>query len=431
MNAASIFFDFLDRRGLTPERMTDTVRSWNLTDMEAFIFDFNDYLPRLDGHRLSGVFDFQATYEMSGGSWPCAEVTCRIRKADQLARFAALYADRVIVQSPVPRRPPRHFNSWVKQQVVEDLRLIYHFEPLLRADLMFFAPELPGLCTDCLNRALGLETSLESTTRDIIRPYLDNVVTEIEQDPDHPGFVRIRQSGPEKLFEHKERIELRKGTVVDQTGYSIEDDVVDYLQPVIRDIVSQHFTTLLNGGNFLANRELHSDLIHALNQTPSQISRSSFLVDPLAHQLPYVSGVDLAKLVHLRRSEGESFELYRQAVSTALKAVPHIEDRHMGELFDDQIRPELAKIDLTLKNARKFLYGSIALDVVTLAGFLSLGLLSGLLPYDLEKVASAIGGFKCLTDLKSKVDQLRRESINLSQNKFYFLWKVKTLAGGS
>lgn len=423
MQSASIFFDFLARNGLTQDNLEHTIAAWDLVRLVEFHNDFHTYSPT-SPHDQGTVYNFHATREMSGGAWPCGNIQCRTKNVNHLARFTALYADHVILQPPISYTPPKAINTLVIQHLINSLRVVYFFEPLLRSGLVSFAQAPPKLCDECLQKSLGINMTLKDAAREVIHAYLPNVKSSIGPSRRRGGYTEIRLNGPTELFEHGEQISTRQGAVDKFSNMSLEDLVMDYLDPVLFDIVQHHFSAVVSGGNFLASRQLHCDLIKTMHsQSPD--TRNRQMMDALSHHLPFVQDVPLVKLIELRQKDGESFELYRQAVSAALKAAPNADDRHLAELFTDQVRPELARIDLTLRNSRRYLYGTIALDAVVLAGFVGIGLFSGLLPYDMDKVLAAIGGYKCLTDLKGKIDQLRKDTIGVNQNKFYFLWKVR------
>jgi hypothetical protein len=59
------------------------------------------------------------------------------------------------------------------------------------------------------------------------------------------------------------------------------------------------------------------------------------------------------------------------------------------------------------------------------AGFVSIGVFSGILPHNVSDLLTALGGFKFISSLKDKVSDLTQESESTTNNKFYFLWKAQ------
>jgi hypothetical protein len=121
-------FDLLRSKGLTNhEKIEYAIMSkWTLND----IINFNERLldeieEQPEGHDEITNFNFVANSGLSAQtSGPCVEWNCRLRRVDRLARFAALYSDRIYVQNYFDQYPD-HMPHMPTKWLDETLRM--HF----------------------------------------------------------------------------------------------------------------------------------------------------------------------------------------------------------------------------------------------------------------------------------------------------------------
>lgn len=127
--------------------------------------------------------------------------------------------------------------------------------------------------------------------------------------------------------------------------------------------------------------------------------------------------------------EGESFSVYRDSLTFALQSITESDVGKVQQAFDDLVRPELNNIELAIKNSRKLLWGSLAHDIAFSAGFVAVGLFSGLLPANIGEIVATLGGFKFVSGSLEKASKLIQEPPEVRNSKYYFLWKVQKKAG--
>jgi hypothetical protein len=158
---------------------------------------------------------------------------------------------------------------------------------------------------------------------------------------------------------------------------------------------------------------------------------NSVSADALSHPLAFVEQVPLERILKLRNDDGEAFLVYRDAVRKVLASAQGRTGKELREAFDDEIRPELNKIDLTMKHARKNLAISTLTDLTIVMASVSIAAFSGLLPSDigvptgLIDVGAALGGWQGAKGLASMLSGLRSTPKEVSENKYAFLWKVR------
>jgi len=185
---------------------------------------------------------------------------------------------------------------------------------------------------------------------------------------------------------------------------------------------------MTNHANYITSRDLDFELMQAINDV-DVARRSKTILSSFAHELAFVGNVDVSKLVHLRNEDGEAFRLYRHALSSALNSSSREDEGHVRQLFCDEVLPHIDAINLTLKNSKKLFLRSAARDVTFALASVGIGLHFGLLEQNATQILAALGGFQLAADMKRKLDQRLRESLDAKKEKYYFLWKVAKAAG--
>ena len=147
----------------------------------------------------------------------------------------------------------------------------------------------------------------------------------------------------------------------------------------------------------------------------------------LSHSLPVVDDIAIGKILQLRKAEGAAFDVYREALRNALKQNKTLTLAKQIQLFDDVIRPEIAKIELAVRRSRKLLVKSLAQDVIVASGAVVIGLFSGLLPHEIGTAALGLGGLHYSPKFVSKLTELCAEPRQAMDSRYYFLWKVRRL----
>lgn len=437
-------FEYLKEINLFPNRIETEIEKWDSAKVVQFINNCSELIPET-GDKVSSIFSFIANSYMG-----CSEYRCRVKSVDQLSRFAALYADKVLIPNFFSQYYPKNINYITKLSIISELKLLYYVKPLLDSGLMGFARSKVHFCKDCYEEYL----------KDNKLNLFDDKVIKIKQalkimylketrffiGKEH-GYYFIRNIGPEELVDHSEMYTMldhlppslhkfdnllntnESVTIELQEKDIVQSDILDMrISPIVNDMMIQNWYSQLYGGaNYLTNRKVDLDIISAINE-PSVNIFSEAIIDSFHHSVPFIQNTQISKLIKLRLSEGEAFNVYRDALSSALKSsLLAKEPRYLKEAFDDIVRPELNKIDLTIKNSRKILWDSLTRDVVYGTGFITIGLYSGLLPPEMGNMMAALGGFKFVYGLLEKSSKLLQESDDIRNNKFYFLWKVREI----
>jgi hypothetical protein len=180
-----------------------------------------------------------------------------------------------------------------------------------------------------------------------------------------------------------------------------------------------------SGLNPLTNREISLEAIQYFEGKPHRPTTNPTM---FSHFLPIVDAVEIKRILKLRNEEAGAFERYRDAISKNLRKHPKATVREQVQLFDDVIRPEIAKIDAAVRRSRKLLVRSIMQDVVVISGAIGIGAFSGLLPPAIGLAAAGLGSLHYSPQFVRKLTELCSEPKQAMDSRYYFLWKVRRKA---
>lgn len=434
------FFEFLEEIDINIDNVRDRIDDLDSDSLHNLILScrYHIYKSKIEKHLK---YDFIANKTLSGSSFPCNSLNCRIRNADYLSRFASLYSDKIIIHDPFQRYFVDHSNNSVrKEDVVNDFKIIFSFKPLLEAGIIEFATSGRCFCESCQNKFIE-ENDLVNIA-DEIRSVLNlSFSKDISISINYENENAILEiDGLQSLFEHPMNIEVVvskifvKDILGSQVIGNLDDEQLKVLlhnnilgpfnDNIINDLILQNIFTKQYGANYLSNRYVDFNVISAINNQEENIL-SHALIESFQHSIPCIMNASIERLLDLRFKEGEAFEVYRDSIKQAVKSSLKEDPSKFRDVFNDIVKPELNKIDLTVKNSKKLLTDSIRSDLIFAAGFISVGLYGGFLPPTVAATVGALGGFKYAKDILDKSNRLCSDPHEIRDNKFYFLWKIQ------
>lgn len=434
-------FSYLRKRDISQAKLASEIAAWDSTRLLDFVQECLariHYVPKSS----TSIFDFVANSSLGGGSHPCAHPQCRLRNVDDLARFAILYADHVYIPNPFEKYVRLDSMDDIHRlQLIGDIAILLYLKPLFDTGLVSMRKNIFCLCNSCLAKLEEIEDEvrrrLNRAARRLEREYTREITVRLT---DWDGKPRIDITGPENLLKHgdlhlqsdvlpltlKRHFESGKEyqfTKRDMRETGLLSVLID---PIVEDIFSQSVYAFISGCQYLTNRDIDLDVAMAVNG-PEDLCTSKTLLSGLSHAIPTVYDVELAKLIQLRRHEEESFRVYRDTIRKSLDAAQGLTVREARQLFEDEVRPALNSIELSIKNARKLLVSSLRNDSLCGVGFIAIGLFAGFLPPEAGKVLATLGGFKFASGLWDKATRLLRPPDEIRESRYYFLWRVSKL----
>lgn len=468
----SELFEAIHSKGITLKNL-ERIESWSNEKLFSLLDELSEKVTE-PNNISQGLFTFAANDSLSGRSVPFSDRETRIKKAVDLARFAALYADSLLIRDPFEWYPrtqvgiqpdgtqtvlsrgiePNDFsNQRVRRHFLDDLYFILFLEPLFASELAGFSKSILHWCPNCVRVAaesgildtfvdepqeIEWQKKVAKLVRHIEKTFLERGTTLVHQHGDHAHATIFMPDGLLEYDQVQTTLELPPRLAkkaIEPISVSTRDArklrlFNDEIERIVDDISTQNATANRFNCQYITDRTIDLELMDMVSSKRARTFNSA-AVDALTHPLSFVNQVSLNKLLKLRKDDGESFLVYRDAVRSILKNNQNSSSTELQEAFDDVIRPELNKIDLTIKNSRKLLVTSTITDITIAIASVSIAAFSGLLPASLGipkemlDLGAAIGGWQSVKNLATKVAEVNVKPKEVSENKFAFLWKVK------
>lgn len=459
----------------------DAIREWPLDRLLQLVHSVTTNIPSPPEVRAS-TFNFVASGQLAGLPFPCHGLDCRTGAVDDLSRFAALYADHVVVPPFVPSiqsymapmarrrlaRPRRGATSKpgkitvsidgpalerFQRDLADSIAILFALKPLVIARLVSFSDCHHHICPKCINHTIatgnpsaGIKraiTSWDRSTASMIVDVNDELLSlaTFTIHRDKRGFF-VRIAGGERYYDH-ERISVRlseapPAQIADSLGRSgrqLSKDEVKALeittsdiQNIVDDLNSQHYYATKERFNYITRRAADAELLQKHSHVNPRISAAAFAA--LSHPLVYLDGTSVDALLAVRRNDEDAFQGYRDAITKLISTANFTSPAQAREAVDDLVRPEVNKIESTLKRTRRSLVKSFARDLVVAAGAVSIGVFAGIVPETMQAIATATGGVLGAKTIASQALGIFAKPAAVTENQFSFLWQIKRRAKG-
>ena len=455
-------FDLLRRKGLTNhEKIEDAIMyKWSLKD----ILDLNESLLDVieiqpEGNNDITNFNFVANSSLSAQiSGPCVELNCRLRRADRLARFAALYSDRIYVQNyfdqypqKIPHMPTEWLDETLRTQFAGDLEVLLALKPLLESGIVCLVKH-PAfhICPSCLEKSLPAlaETrkTLEKQIQVISDNYLEHTSAVLNLDYPFPYECCIDLKGPDDLFENGESSEVRadpwllkkvnsarRRTKAQEIRLSKKElkragIIEDELRKVTMDILLQHFCSRFLNAKYLTDRDIDVQLLDSLTYDDDFKAYNEVARSRLLYELPVLDDVPLDFLLAVRKNEHEAFLVYRNTISQVIREYlsqrRHISDQDAQQIYEDIIYPRLCELNAKVTSIKSSAWNAFKRDIAITSTVAVLGMYSGILPLEMKAIVAGLGGLNAAKDTLKLLGRSITTPDEIRSDNFYYLWKV-------
>lgn len=315
------------RRFVGTADVHQTIRRASLSELEDFAESLtaSSSPDLLDNER--SPYNQWSSSTLSGGTFPCASPRCRIGAANELGRYAALYADRVYIQNPFNRYHSAFGDDseGLRSDFTHDVAVIQHLLPLIEAGCV--VPVSLSL-EHCMHRlpkgTYGAQASkhtaaalrqIESDIVDSLKCELvwdDNEVTlQISGDAEtlaHSAILYKRFRVPRVYRSREMKARLRAGEALQLPAKSARAEVRrKVLRRHWQEVNYQIAAAQALGTSFVTDRRLHLRILSAVNSEMSVDSRNLIAERYLTALVPFVADVPIADLVLLRKREHDAF----------------------------------------------------------------------------------------------------------------------------
>lgn len=393
-----------------------------------------------------------ASIGLSGAASECAAITCRMNRADELARFSALYSDHVFFHnfladlSPSFGHPPDVDTDDVRLRLLDDFRVFSYLRPLIESGILIPHSTPRVYCLSCFAKSqIGNETSRRVTKakRTLNQMLMNSMDVSLNY---FNGETRADCTGNTPFFEHGSvHFFLDDDALVDrprlfrklrrngslQASKTLTRDLAFHeiiVEDTLYNAVYQMAVSELTGADLLSHRAIEVDVLQRIACDNSMSTMNSTIAKHWTNMVPFVGDVALRELVKLRSRERHSFVQYRSALDEAVAAVvgerEALSDRHARSVYSDILAPELGRLETKIAEAKRDLVKTPILSALGITATIGIGMYSGLMPSELIAIAKPLGLGKIIYDVIQSTLSMSDIEKEIRTERFYFLWKI-------
>jgi len=397
------------------------------------------------------IFSHSASSNLGGGSTECQFVDCRIERITCLARFAVLYSDKVFIDNFLTDYTgidDRSILDEAKNRFIDDLIVLNTIKPIIEQGYVDFFASEKNVCFTCQAKMfLGDKAGIKfiNAYNSLKKDYLIKMSVDVTLSPESIDF---KCYGPSPFFDH-ERImssdyipeiivksphilnKLKKGyniscskTLIKRLNLNVE-----FAHQIVSDSIFGAATSSSLKTSFLTDHDLQIQFLNNL-QNDYDISRRNQIAEKyLTTMVPFLEEIKLSDLSKIRKREAEAFILFRKSINdtigTALSSSGRFSEKDAKNIYSDIIYPSLANLEIKVKNAKKDLIKKPLRSIIGIAGVMSFGLLTGIIPQNLSDIMKILGLYKFGTDLIKDSLAIADGKKEILNDNYYFLWKIK------
>ena len=438
MSSFDSLFEYLDQfRGKNLDEISEYLDSLENSQIESLIFELDKRSYENDS-QADSVFNFTVDSTLSGEPFPCTGYDCRLRNLDQLVSFSALYADRLFLPTPfellLDSRVRDIKLSDISFAILQTLKL----KPLLEAGILSFTSRYVCVCFHCSERLKKKQNQIsgmiDRLKNHISREFSEHSQFVLQIGSDGEPFVSLGncdEFGFHNTFDVSFRevpdlylrlLESSHNEPIQLTPKDAEEGGLEsLLSPMYDDIFYAMIDSTMRGTTYLSTRPKQVEVMESLDSVlkseprASKTNRLSLINQPL----PILSNATVEHIVHFRKNDYESFQVYRDTMNSYLKDNLLFDRIVYDELMQDVIIPELHKMDLALKNSRNLFKSRLAPEVGFGIAMITVGHFVGLPVQDISAIVALLGGSEIIANITKNI---RKEEIRNSP--LYFLWNL-------
>ena len=430
-----ILFEYLENKGLSNDDDMKSLYKWN----NANLIEFIDQLYSLnftEKENKKSLFSFSVNEELSSGKNSCSRIECRLKKMKELAQFAVLYSENVLIYNPFESYfGVEKWTEFYKSELINDLIIINYLKPLINKGIIKFTPGKDCMCEDCRSKILSkFENLLESIESNITETTEFTIAN-------YGKKCNLSVRGNSEIYGHELSMITIEGRfkyakfLKENDGHTLTTEEIKMLglsrqraEEIVFDLTRQDANVKIFNNNYLFANDYYPEIINKINNFKTGSISHREIVNGLTHVVPTIENISLHNLISLRENDYESFLVYRDSINKLIKqTIGNNDFSDLETAINDIVKPELNKINLTISKNRKLLTYKTSKELFIGSGLIALGVFSGILPPDFGKIFGAIGGCAFAQAIANQLIDLNNPEYNILDNNYYFIWKMQQM----
>jgi hypothetical protein len=373
---------------------------------------------------------------------------CRQFKLEALARYACLYADRLIV--PVSLTAMLSDEEPARIAIADLYYKLSILRPLFDEGVAIFAPDIHCFCLGCGERfdalcdeydAASFETYLERIGIDMRVTYRPATrsrswYVEIDGPPDYipHGNLCLQPVGG---YEKTPRWAPRKLTrIKNKPGAELLPDKIrkfriggTHFAQLARDAVMQQYNGITYGAPYVTDSPIEARFLERVYPRDEGALALKTILAQLHHEVPLLGEVSLRHILSLRVSEYDSFQLYRdalkQVVRDCISSGHPCTPKTARDICSDVILPQVRKLRTEARSKRRSAARKTLASTAAVTAAIGIGAISGMIPPTLERVFQ-IGGIALAGKLGDLLGAIEKYPSEVRSHNMYFLLRLLT-----
>jgi hypothetical protein len=387
------------------------------------------------------AFNFVANQSLRGET--CCNWQCVRSKLEFLARYAALFADRVLVPFALPR--PEHIEDshWARDKIALRIRETLLLRPVIEAGIArLVLPEF-HFCRRCANRAKAQVRMIEQEADALYRAHRKKFAASYTAlEAPHAGVAGgALVRGPTEFLEHGCIAHVfheapawapnhRGAQPVPLTGAKLERSglIKGVFERIAWDVVFCQFYGIRFDAKYLTDLPGETEFMDRVSKGDELVQNTAALAAQLTHSIPLFNCLSVPAILRIRREGHEAVVLYRAALAEIVRE--HLAKREVvsrrkaREIFFDILEPQLAKLKADAAARRRASLRKAIAKVGIPAALVCLGVWGGFLPSALSALFKAVGGVSLAANMAEALASIERNPSELRSHNLYFLLRL-------
>jgi hypothetical protein len=371
---------------------------------------------------------------------------CRKFKLEALARYACLYADRLIV--PISLKPMLTDEEPARIAIADLYYKLSVLRPLFDEGIAIFAPDIHCFCLGCGERFDALCDQFDGASFDtyIERIGIDLRVVyrpparshswyvEIDGTPEYVphGHLRIQPVGeyqktPRWAPKRLTRIGGRRGAELQPDKIRKNRIGGTHFAQLARDAVMQQYNGVKYHAPYVTDSPVEARFLERAYPRDEKALALRAVLMQLQHEVPLLGDVPLRRILRIRASGYDSFQLYRSALQQVIR--DHVSSGRpcdpdtAREICADVILPQVRKLRAEAKAQRSSASRKALAGAGAVSAAIGIGLISGMVPPTLERVFQ-IAGVALAGKLGELVGSIEKHPAGIRSHNMYFLLRL-------
>lgn len=429
------------------DELIEYIYESSLTELNSLVLYLRELIDKEYFIQEYTPFTFVPNSDISG-TGGCDEISCKLERANDFAIFSALYADKVYIQLKYITsehyeivteisKEDSEFQFRHRENIEKDIALIIAYSELIRKKIVMITPTHKMMCENCFKREIIdkntvinielLQKEYCKKARLILKNYDEEfdsygigIKNADEFFPNHNMVWNVSNLDDLEILS-KEKV----GKFIQNKSFS--EAFISNI--IFEEVTDACYTAKYCGeqyGKLITNKKSDAMFL-GMNNNMTKLKQIENHINLLPeYDLPFVKGLTIKDVLHLREEEQESFNKYRIALNKAvIEQNKTDKPTNWIKIYDDLIYPEFNNLNFKIRQLKQGRMSRIFGTMVIVGASILANKYGDIIKPDLFSSAQAVGTTVTSAGINFILDKASTKKANLQESDYYFLWKLK------